>query len=252
MSQRNLGLITPFSWFLGGVYLFIILPLNVWSNIQDLPNLENWSKPILMLWLILIVLQGKLHLNSSIKIGLFLALLFSWIGDVSLLFVEFGEGLFLMGLGSFLLAHICYILVMMRSSTKIVYNSFVVKLGMPVLIVFTITLLFILFPFLNEFTLPVMLYAFVLLLMGIVSIGRQAKRGYAITVFGVMLFILSDSILAIAKFTPYLENQGAWIMITYGLAQIMILFGILSNISPDPEVNIQDPEAEKLLLNQQG
>lgn len=67
-------------------------------------------KPLLLLLLIAFFHQSLRENNSGLKKWIFLALIFSWIGDVLLLFQDREELFFLLGLSAFLLAHIFYII----------------------------------------------------------------------------------------------------------------------------------------------
>ena len=49
--------------------------------------------------------------------------------------------------------------------------------------------------------------------------------GRTLMIAGAVLFIISDSILAINKFYQSFEYAGIAIMLTYGIAQLLITFG---------------------------
>ena len=48
---------------------------------------------------------------------------------------------------------------------------------------------------------------------------------------GAMLFIISDSLLAINKFYYPFQMAGIFVMVTYGLAQYFITYGAIRYIS---------------------
>jgi uncharacterized membrane protein YhhN len=50
--------------------------------------------------------------------------------------------------------------------------------------------------------------------------------------FGALLFVISDSTLAVNKFYHSFEGSGIIIMLTYGLAQLFIIEGAIRYITP--------------------
>src|SRR5574339_921627 len=69
------------------------------------------SKPLLMPLLIVGFLAEARSLISNLKKWMVLALLFSWAGDVLLLFESMNANFFIFGLVAFLMAHIFYIIL---------------------------------------------------------------------------------------------------------------------------------------------
>jgi uncharacterized membrane protein YhhN len=59
-------------------------------------------------------------------------------------------------------------------------------------------------------------------------IKKQAGR---VMMFGALLFIISDSILAVNKFYSSFNYAGILIMLTYALAQLFIVMGVMDYIS---------------------
>ena len=143
---------------------------------------------------------------------------FSLLGDVALIFPD---SCFLYGLIFFLLAHIAYIIAF----------SFHLKFpAHPVLWVpyfaFAILLYLFLFPNLPaDLRIPVALYAFLLSAMAAQAMGRllilknAQARSAAI---GGLLFLLSDSLLALDRFRSTIPAAYLFILTSYYLAQWLI------------------------------
>jgi uncharacterized membrane protein YhhN len=77
---------------------------------------------------------------------------------------------------------------------------------------------------------PVLIYMLVILTMAITAFWRNASVGkwsYVLVFFGALFFMMSDSLLAINKFHTALPLANVSIMLTYALAQFLIVFGIL-------------------------
>lgn len=154
------------------------------------------------------------------------ALLFSWLGDVLLLFEGKKQIFFLLGLSAFLIAHICYILFYQSVWRKgKIRNNYLI---VAVVLVYYVVLMFILLPYLGAMKIPVMVYGFVIswmlmMAMNMLFINNRKAGQWMVT--GAFLFVVSDSILAINKFYQPLESAGILIMLSYALAQLFIVFG---------------------------
>jgi len=169
---------------------------------------------------------------SSLKKWIILALIFSWTGDVLLMFEFMNGNFFIFGLVTFLIAHIFYILfyenVIRREGLRKNYWWF-----LPV-IIYYFALIYILSPNLGDMKLPVRIYGIVIsyMLIQALQTGRIKDLGAAtLMIAGAILFITSDSILAINKFYESFEFAEISIMLTYGLAQLLITLGAVRYIT---------------------
>ena len=155
-------------------------------------------------------LRGKL---------LFVALLFSAAGGVALE-LEAGK-YFIVGLVFFLLAHVMYIVTFSRDLKAQKSRIPVVVL----LVIYGLIMAFVLRPGLKEMALPVYFYLVVITTMGIFAALRASKS--KLVLYGAISFIVSDSILAINKFLVPIPASDYLIMITYYLAQFLIVYGFV-------------------------
>ncbi|MCW3462199.1 lysoplasmalogenase [Chitinophaga nivalis] len=183
------------------------------------------TKPLLMIILAIYFLGSKAPMPRLSKILLVAALFFSFGGDVLLLLPD---KYFLPGLGSFLLAHILYMLFFL----KIRYSNFpiplckypLVFLHAAVLIVFILFLL----PYLGSLTVPVIVYALAVSLVVQCVLHafrfREQPAGWYCMI-GSVLFLISDGIIAVEKFYHPLPQGGLLVMFTYGLAQLGLVYG---------------------------
>lgn len=149
------------------------------------------------------------------------ALGFSLIGDMIL---ELPQQLpFALGLGSFLIAHILYIRRFLIEPTQ--------KLWWPLVPIglYCGTLFWYMIPKLGPLLVPVFVYVLVIATM-LWSSSRYAHayKKY-LPLLGAILFVLSDSLIAINKFiTPFSQARYA-IIITYWLAQYLIILPLVSH-----------------------
>lgn len=139
-------------------------------------------------------------------------LLLCLIGDVFLLD---GEN-FVFGLASFLIAHILFT-VSFVSLDK--FKRYLKPLG--VLLAIGLGYFWVLYPKLGDLALPVFLYFLFIVVMcwqGISLYIWKKELPYKLIAIGVVLFLLSDSILALNKFVVPFQLSGFMILTTYWLA----------------------------------
>ena len=222
-----------FSQILLWVYLLVLVPLNLSGHYFEIPNLVLFSKPLLMPLLMVLFLENIKGVSSSIKWGVLAGLFFSWIGDVALLVEDTNPSFFIVGLLGFLIAHVNYIVVFNKSRTKRAEGSILKPVLIPVFVLFTIGFLFVLWPHLGDLRIPVIVYATVLMLMGVFAVSRKVSPGFNLVLVGAVLFVISDSVLAINKFYAPFESARVTTMLTYTIAQLFIVLGLSKFINSD-------------------
>lgn len=165
-----------------------------------------------------------------------LALLFSCIGDVMLL--NEGSLFFILGLSSFLLAHVCYIAWFVTGARK-PWRAFV-KQEFPMIVLVVVTglaLLLWLWPTLGDMRLPVSVYATVIVVMTLAALSRRGlvpSVSFWLVMVGAGFFMLSDSLIAISRFGGNVDSFSSapiWIMLTYIVAQGLIICGTCQEAS---------------------
>ena len=173
-------------------------------------------------------LSGPLYYAGILLV---VGLVFSAAGDFFL--ANDRDNQFVLGLGSFLIGHVCYIAC---------FACFVTaeSIGMPTKIAGGLFILlfaageFSWFrPGLGKMLVPVAAYVTVIAVMGAMSIMAPFVGGWVVV--GAILFMLSDSLIAAEKFKeplPYIAPYiGQMIWATYVLAQYLIAFGVLRELA---------------------
>lgn len=205
------------------------------SMLELASQLFNWhplslfSKPLLMPLLIGYFVSASGANRSLLKKLVVLALVFSWVGDAVLMFQNINGMYFIIGLVAFLLAHVMYIVgftKLKNSTTKVERLAIIVFF-----LAYSATLVIFLWPGLGNMKAPVMLYALVLTIMGVLGVIKSTTNHPYIT-FGVLFFVASDSILALNKFLIDVPFNGMLIMGTYIAAQWLIVAGVSKRINP--------------------
>lgn len=188
------------------------------------------SKPLLMPTLAAWFLTAKPFRDAQIFLrnAVLGALALSTLGDVLLMFS--GGIFFLLGLASFLLAHIFYIGAF--SSISNLKNGFLSQnpwWATP-FVAFPIFLLIYLWDGIPaEMKYAVATYAGVISVMAMSVLNLKGKMNSPIfwsMLAGAILFVLSDSLIALSKFGQPFEGARAAIMVTYILGQYLLVRGV--------------------------
>lgn len=211
-----------FTW----IYMVIVVFELVCGYFDSLSTLHYFTKPLIILSLLVCFLKQSQRLNTYIKTLTILALVFSVFGDTALLFEDIHPTYFIIGLGSFLLAHIMYVLVFLKQRDK----NKKPLLFIVLMLLYAAFLFYMLKDGLGNLLIPVVIYMIVILSMSTAAYLRKKDdnlKSYNWVFIGAVLFMVSDSVLAIDKFYQSFVLSSIAIMITYALAQYCIIIGIL-------------------------
>ena len=218
--------------------LLIFLVLSMSHIGAELANAEltYFTKPLLMPILGLCLLsEHRLEITKIQK--LLLALGFSMLGDILLMFSNLSQLYFLGGLGSFLIAHVFYI-SFFRKNTK---SKRLNKVLLTCLSIYLTGFLYLLDSGLDDVLLvAVPIYAMTLAWMvySAVQFGSQYNlKIKRLVAAGAILFLISDSLIGLFAFTDIAINspmQRLLIMTSYIMAQYLIISGSSLSIKSLP------------------
>ena len=208
------------------VFAIIVLAEIFLMNIESVSSLHYFTKPLIVGSLIAYFIPNSKHLNKSTKNLTLLALIFSVIGDMFLMYTDEYPNYFTSGLVAFLLAHIMYILVFFKKR-----NPKIKPYGFIALIIFYGSILFyVLKNGLGNMLIPVLVYMLVILIMATTAFWRKGnvnKQSFYLVFIGALFFIFSDSLIALDKFYIPITLARTGIIITYAFAQLLIVSGII-------------------------
>ncbi|WP_338793104.1 lysoplasmalogenase [Bernardetia sp. Wsw4-3y2] len=227
------------TWLLYILAFFTVL--NLYANYKYDFVLELASKPFLIPILGIYFYLNTKEVNKSFKKSLInfimIALFLAWLGDVLLLFQSYNPLFFMLGLGSFLVSHILYILTFKKSlqnkelgATKTLLIRAIPFVGTAIL------MLTFLYKWLDTVMLvAVPLYVLVIVTMAFMAMertGKVLKASAEYVFFGAFLFMVSDSLLAIDIFVKNFTIPYApvFVMFTYVAAQTLIVYGMMIQI----------------------
>ncbi|MDW5288213.1 lysoplasmalogenase [Formosa sp. PL04] len=207
------------------IYLLVLVFELVFTNISSLSAIHYITKPALLVTLIMFFYKTSKSIDPFVKRFTLLGLIFSLIGDILLMFDNINSMFFTLGLSAFLIAHIMYILVFLKDRRAYKKGFFF----LVALTLYGLIFLHFLKPNLGSLLTPVIIYVLAILGMTTTAFLRQKKgseTSYYLILIGALLFMLSDSLLAIHKFINPIPFEHILIMSTYGIAQLLLVLGI--------------------------
>lgn len=204
---------------------YIAYLVTVWYEMEEINYL---LKPLLIPMLITFTAT---RFYFSGKGTLIKALVMSTLGDVLLLFSDVHQLFFISGLISFLIAHIIYIRLFLRKlNTSFNFNwAFITLVFLGIYLFFFLATMW---GNLKMMKIPVTIYALVISTMLFVAIqlvvSKTLRKGEYV-LFGALLFVTSDSLLAWNMFYNEINNGSFWVMSTYLFAQLFIVYGLVNS-----------------------
>ncbi|MDB1089759.1 lysoplasmalogenase [Streptomyces sp. ACA25] len=184
------------------------------AHLAGLELLQYLTKPLLMPALALWVLACR---GPRLLV---VALLFGWGGDV--LLQTGADLLFLLGMASFGVGHLCYLTLFRRLGSFDVRRTALLAVGYGLV---TAVVVVLLWPGLDpELRIPVAGYSLLLAVMACAALAGAGLRAG----LGGALFLLSDTLIAARMADwPQLPAPGFWIMLTYLAAQYLLADALL-------------------------
>lgn len=220
-------------------YLYILIgALVVSAELTHLEPLRYILKPLLMPALIAFYVLSIGRSLTKIDRLMIAAWIFSWFGDIVLMFT--GINYFLAGLLGFLITHLLYTtaFTMVRDRSVATLLKRKIWLLIP-LLVYLAGLMYLIFPAMAaDMRPPIVIYSIVIGVMVISALNRYGRvndSSFALVFGGALIFMLSDSLIAVNKFLCHgsLYMAGVWIMSTYIVGQYLIAKGMLKNETQD-------------------
>jgi uncharacterized membrane protein YhhN len=213
------------------LFFFLLLVAHLFAITfrSDFPFLEWITKPALLVSLgIFFYFESKKMeiLRGSQRALILAAIIFSCLGDTILLF----ENMFVFGLGSFLIAHVCYISAFIQDNQGWIFTKKDRWFWVIPVAVYGIVFMSYLLPHLGAMTIPVCVYSIAILTMFLTVINRWKSVSYDSfwwVLIGAIFFCLSDSLLAINLFAQPVPMGNILVITTYAVGQFMMILGSL-------------------------
>jgi uncharacterized membrane protein YhhN len=215
---------------------FFTATIHIAGILAGIAILSLITKPLLMpALMIYFITGGQVKWDSRPTSFILLALAFSFLGDVLLMFAHLNDLFFITGLTAFLLAHVfyirCFVNVLDSKKQKIYPGLLAIAIGM----LFLSIMLLILLPHIDsQLRIPIIVYAITITTVLTISMSLKKVLSpvyFNILLSGTILFVISDSLIAINKFYIPFSTASFLIMITYILAQFFIIHSLKKYLS---------------------
>lgn len=178
-------------------------------------------KPLTLICIILIALQDKQQSTPFYQSMIVAGLSCSLVGDI---FLMLPSDRFIHGLVSFLFAHLCYIAAFATGAQGFSWLASLIPF-----VLYGGVMMRVLLPHLKSLKIPVLVYMLLIMLMGWQALARFLSAGSAgsgLALAGALLFIASDSILALNRFKGRFKSAQFLILSTYFIAQALIALSV--------------------------
>ena len=201
---------------IASIIFLLVAIIDIYAVISLNKSLEIIFKPLLMTVLVIVYLLSVKKANFWLVSALF----FSFWGDVFLLDKT---NYFLFGLASFLIAHVMYIKMVSKFLKK--HSFFNVLKAVFIFITLFAGVLFVIKDNLSEMLVPVIVYGITISVFGACSLlNYQQEKSLTnlCLLLGAILFIASDSLIALNNFYKPLLYFDISIIVLYIFSQYLI------------------------------
>lgn len=209
------------------VLFLVISIIHLYQSFHDMKKERAKTKPFLLVTLLLFYI-----LSSKVKdIWLILALIFSWLGDVLLIFPD--NKMFIIGGIAFLIAHFCFII---HFTELILLSHFSILL--PIIGILYIAVSVKVIRTIKDTTpknmvIPMWLYLIANSFMNLFALWVFLQHPHIstfIAYLGALLFFVSDCVLFPVRYYPdkdLIYHRHFSVMLTYLLGELLLTMGSL-------------------------
>ncbi|WP_271406119.1 lysoplasmalogenase [Tenacibaculum soleae] len=208
---------------IASILFLLVAIIDVYAVIVQNKSLEIIFKPLLMITLVIVYLVSVKQANF----WLISALFFSFWGDVFLLDKT---NYFVFGLASFLIAHIMYIKMTSQFLKKQLFTK-VIRVAIIFITLFA-GVLFLIKDNLGEMLVPVIVYGIAISAFGtcaLLNYQQDKTMANLWLLIGAILFIASDSLIALNNFYQATHMFDVLIIVLYVVSQYLIVNSMLKN-----------------------
>lgn len=235
MPEKNVNLNSGIKFMKKFILHFIFVLIVVGDLLGEFlqnPFIDHIFKPLIMVWIGSYFFLHSKNLDKKVIQLAFFAFVFSWIGDLFMMFAS-QFLFFVVGISAFLIAQIFYSFLFLRTINLSGKKPYLKKTPYWFLayLAYGIIMYILLFPQLDYvLKVAVFIYVVAILTMSAMALNRYGNGhpiSFSMVFLGSLLFVASDSMIAINRFLIEIPFEGLWIMLTYISAQYLVMRGIL-------------------------
>jgi uncharacterized membrane protein YhhN len=218
-----------------GFLFCLALLIDCFFIVTDRAEYRIYTKTLLVpLLLLTIYIESRETKHERSKILANLAFFFCFIGDFLLIKDTDASGNFIFGISSLLVAQLFFIFFFYRLKRFTAKHRLFIFITGSIVAIYIALLLYMIWGnvSMQNLQIPVAVYAVILgfmLLSALNTVKNRSIKRIALNYFipGAALFVLSDSILAINKFSHPFYYGSIAVMLTYGAAIFLLSTGIV-------------------------
>lgn len=214
-------------------FLFAVIVIgDLLGEYQQSTQLDYIFKPLILAWIAMYFLLLARQIDRKVVRLALLAFLASWCGDLFMMFAA-DFIYFILGIASFLVAQVVYAFLFLHTINLSGKKPFLKKkpFWMIPYIAYGIIIYIVLFPHLGAvLRISVFVYVVAILSMSVMALNRYGNGhpvSFVLVFSGSLLFIVSDSLIAVNRFLVAIPFEGLLVMSTYIAAQYLIMRGLL-------------------------
>ena len=215
-------------------FLFLVSIIGVFTGILIQNKILDYLfKPLIMISIGGYFLLNSGKLNKSVVRFAMIAFLFSLLGDSFLMIANGGNGYFIFGLASFLIAQIFYIFLFQKTIQLSGKEAFLTKNPIYLIPYFLYGAIVYSLLFVHlDFVLKIAVFIYITAILGMSAMALNRFKTVSLKSFyfvfsGSVLFLISDTLIAFDKFVTPVPNDRIFVMSTYIAAQFLIMKGLL-------------------------
>jgi len=211
------------------ILYFIFAAINIVAKFYQIKWLMLLSKALLMPLLLSYYFNRIRFKLTKFNRLIITALFFAWAGDIMNEFMFVNQTLFIFGLSSFVFTIVFYTFAFISPLQRRNYVRSKPWLA-AIFIFYGVVFIWIIYPKLGRLAFPVIIYASVLLFLVITVLNRivfVSRKSFKYVLYGALLFLFSNSFIAINKFRFTYTLSPLFIISTYALAQYLIVEGCI-------------------------
>jgi uncharacterized membrane protein YhhN len=208
-----------FSWLFLLIFILQLIATFYFPSVMAYVIKPSIVLSLMVFFVLKTKLKGRFHKR------LFTGLLFAWLSDMLLMLHHIPS---MYGWTCYLFAHLFFIRAFyldFRSAPELDKKN--ARIAIAASTIFGMGFYIFLRPHLGVYRMPVMTFTFVSCLMLMMAVFRNLRvnrESFVLIFAGVLLFVLSDCLLALHKFTDF-PLAGIWITASYMAAQYLIVIG---------------------------
>jgi len=213
-------------WSFIGLFLIILVIDLIFKNYDHLTLYRIFSKPAVLLSLLVYYYQNSTSFDSDVKKPMLIALSLLLVGDICFLAFE-NEIFFNIGFVSFMVANFFYF------KSFLTNTDFNFKLLIPFWIlcgIYFFVMLSYLYTDMDLYLMPMMIFFIVMASMANVALMRYKmvnNLSFYLIFIGTLFYLYSISLIGFDKFNKPVTYQGTLEMASYSIGHLLIVMGML-------------------------